>query len=68
MLQQFLTRLFALGPIWFGLLFLPPVIAQALSAIGVESIGGTSPLIAGFGLGGIWGLFAWRTGKWLPGL
>ncbi|WP_246263400.1 hypothetical protein [Parasphingopyxis algicola] len=65
MLARILKTGFHFGPILFGLLFIPPVTAQLITAIGWTPPSGISPLLAGFILGGIWGLYAQTRGSWI---
>lgn len=62
-----LQRGFALGPLLFGLLFLPPVIAELMLAFNWMGPFGLSPLAVGFVVGAPAGLAAQMTGRWIPG-
>lgn len=65
MLSAVLKTGFQLGPLLFGLLFIPPVTAQIVTALDWMPPLGLAPLTAGFVLGGIWGLYAQWRGSWL---
>jgi hypothetical protein len=56
---------FRFGPILFGLLFIPPVTAQIIAALGIVPPFGLMPLASGFLIGGIWGAFAQVSGSWV---
>lgn len=57
--------LFALGPLWFGLGFLAPLLAQITVALGFSAPLGMSPLLPALLLGGMLGLIATWRGRWL---
>lgn len=65
MLNAVLKTGFQLGPLLFGLLFIPPVTAQIIAILEWTPPFGLTPIIAGFMLGGIWGLYAQWRGSWL---
>lgn len=65
MLTAMIRTGFLLGPLLFGLLFIPPVTAQVIVAIDWNVPFGLTPLAAGFLLGGAWGLYAQLRGSWL---
>lgn len=65
LLARFLKIGFHFGPLLFGLLFISPVTAQIIIALGWAPPLGLSPLLAGFVLGITWGLFAQMRGSWI---
>jgi len=56
---------FKLMPVWFGLGFLAPLIAQTLIHTGLAGVLPVSPLIFGLVVGGGWGAVAVKTGRWI---
>ncbi len=60
-----LSRLVALGPIFFGLGFVAPLVAQTLDAMGLEAPIAPSNLVFGLTLGLAAGLVAQVRGSWL---
>jgi hypothetical protein len=63
--MQLIGVLFRLGPLWFGLGFLAPVIAAALVALGIAPPLGLSPIAAGLIAGAVLGLIATLRRTWL---
>jgi hypothetical protein len=60
-----LSLLFRFGPLWFGLAFLAPLIATAITRWSIAVPLAASPLVVGFLLGGVLGGIAtWRR-SWL---
>ncbi len=64
-MQFALTWVMKLLPLIFGLGFLAPVIAAAMQALALPTPFDLPPLSLGFVIGGLWGLFATITGRWL---
>lgn len=64
-LSRILITGFHFGPLLFGFLFIPPVTAQIITLLGWTPPLGLSPLLAGFVVGGLWGLYAQIRGSWI---
>jgi len=62
---SWLGRLFQLGPVFFGVGFLAPLIAQSLEAAGVPAPFGLRPIQLGLALGLAMGVVAKLRGRWL---
>ena len=60
-----LPRLVGFGPIFFGLGFMAPLIAQSLDALGLEAPIAPSNLVFGLGVGLTLGVVAQVRGTWL---
>lgn len=59
-------QLFAASlPLVFGLAFLAPLIDQGMQAVSLSAPFGLSTLALGLIIGGSWGLFAIKTGRWI---
>ena len=54
-----------LGPLFFGLGFLAPLIMQSMAALGWTPPFGLTPLVFGLALGGGLGLLANLRGRWI---
>ena len=52
-------------PLWFGIGFLAPLIAQSLVALGWPAPLGMTPLTFGLATGGLLGTVATLRGRWL---
>ncbi len=65
MLSALLTRLFAVGPILFGIGFFAPVFAALVEASGLTLPFGADPLYVGLGIGALWGAIAAKRGSWV---
>jgi hypothetical protein len=63
--MQLVGILFRLGPLWFGLGFLAPVLAALLVALRVTPPLGLSPLFCGLIVGGVLGVIATIRRTWL---
>lgn len=63
--ERILKFTFGLGPLLFGLLFIPPAFAQIVTLLGWTPPFSLSPLMAGFIIGGVWGLYAQIRGSWI---
>ena len=59
------TGLARFGPLFFGIGFVAPVVAQGAEAAGFASVAGLPPLIAGLTLGIVWGGLATLRGRWV---
>jgi|GWRWMinimDraft_5_1066013.scaffolds.fasta_scaffold320315_2 hypothetical protein len=57
--------LFRLGPLWFGIGFLAPVLATLILALQATPPFGLSPIGSGLIVGGVLGLTATFRGTWL---
>lgn len=64
-MRRYLSGLFKIMPLLFGLGFLAPLIAQSLAMTGWTLPGGIAPLAVGLVIGGVWGGIATLTGRWL---
>ena len=53
------------GPLWFGLAFLAPLVAQSLDALALEAPLFPSNLAFGLTVGGVGGFIAKLRGSWL---
>jgi len=60
-----LSRLVSLGPVFFGLGFVAPLVAQTLDAMGLEAPIAPSSLVFGLAFGLAAGLVAQVRGSWL---
>ena len=63
--MKFITYVFSLGPILFGIGFLAPVIAALLGAAGIHAPFGLSPIQVGLGIGVLLGIVARQRRTWL---
>jgi hypothetical protein len=63
--MQMVGVLFRLGPLWFGIGFLAPVLAALIVALAVTPPLGLSPLACGLIAGGTLGLIATIRRTWL---
>jgi len=61
LIRQFLNGM----PLWFGIGFLAPLIAQCLQALAWSVPFGMTPLGFGLALGGLLGVAATARGRWL---
>jgi hypothetical protein len=64
-MQVAVRKFFALMPLFFGIGFIAPLIAQSLGALQIVPPFGISPIALGLGVGGPWGLYATLRGSWL---
>ncbi len=64
-MEALFKKIFALMPLVWGLAFLAPLTAQIWQAMEWSIPFGLSPLAFGFGVGGLWGLYAQIRGTWL---
>ncbi len=65
MLTESLRRLFPWGPLFFGIGFIAPLLAQSLDRMPVSAPAGLSNLQFGLVVGVAWGLFAKFRGSWV---
>lgn len=65
MFSALLTRLFAIGPILFGIGIFAPVFAALVKASGLGLPFGVNPLYVGLGIGVAWGAIAAKRGSWI---
>ena len=65
MLQTILKRLFAIGPLLFGVGFIAPVFAALVEVTGLALPFEIPPLYIGFAIGIIWGGIATKRGAWI---
>lgn len=64
-MMQVLGILFRLGPLWFGIGFLAPMLAALFAALPVTPPLGLSPIACGLIAGGVLGLIATFRRTWL---
>lgn len=64
-MQALITRLFAIGPLLFGVAFMAPVIAALMNLVGLSAPFGISPLQLGLAIGIAWGGLASLRGTWI---
>jgi hypothetical protein len=64
-MQVAVRKFFALMPVFFGIGFIAPLIAQLLTALHIAPPFGISPIALGLGVGAPWGLYATVRGSWL---
>lgn len=60
-----LQLFFSLGPFWFGLGFVAPLLVQVAASIGVKEVVGVDAIYTALLVGGGWGALATRRGKWV---
>jgi hypothetical protein len=60
-----IQKFFALMPLFFGIGFIAPLIAQSMAALHVAAPFGLSPVAVGLTVGALWGLYATLRGRWL---
>lgn len=65
MISALLTRLFAIGPILFGIGIFAPVFAALVDASGLTPPFDADPLYLGLAIGVIWGAVAAKRGAWI---
>lgn len=65
MIKTLIEKIFALGPFWFGIGFMAPVIAALLNAGNIAPPFGLSSLITGLIIGGVLGIVATKRGSWI---
>ena len=65
MLRDVLARLFAIGPLLFGIGFMAPVIAALINATGLVLPFGLAPIYVGLAIGVVWGAIATKRGAWI---
>lgn len=63
--DDLIKRVFAFGPVFFGLGFVAPLIAQSMEATGLHPPGGLSTIVFGLLIGGAAGLLAKIRGSWI---
>ena len=63
--SELLKRIFAWGPVWFGIGFVAPVVAQSLEATSVAAPLGLTAIQFGLAVGLGLGLVAKRRGRWV---
>jgi len=64
-MQKLIRAVFFFGPLIFGFGFLAPLIAQSLIFFGYAEFAGLPALQWGLLIGGLYGLLAQLTGRWL---
>ncbi|MEO1730885.1 MAG: hypothetical protein AAFR64_09115 [Pseudomonadota bacterium] len=64
-MEQAIKLLAGSLPLIFAFAFLVPVIDQGMAAIGLSAPFGLSTLTFALIVGGVWGLVAQATGRWL---
>ena len=58
-------RFFGFMPLFFGIGFIAPLIAQSMAALAVVAPFGISRIAFGLLIGASWGLYATLRGRWL---
>jgi hypothetical protein len=64
-MQVALQKFFGLMPLFFGIGFIAPLVAQSLVALGIPAPFGLGPVAFGLLVGVPWGLYATWRGRWL---
>ena len=64
-METLLTRLLALGPVFFGFLLFAPMLNGGLVTLGYTQVCGLPSLTASLVVGGSWGVIALLRGRWL---
>lgn len=64
-MQVAIQKFFGLMPLFFGIGFIAPLIAQSMVALDVAAPWGLSPVACGLLIGAPWGLYATLRGRWL---
>lgn len=64
-METVLKSVMKLLPLIFGIGFFAPVIAEGFRAVEIAAPFGLAPLTFGLLVGGVWGLFATLSGRWL---
>jgi hypothetical protein len=64
-MQAAVQKFFALMPLFFGIGFIAPLIAQSMTALHLAPPFGLSPVALGLAVGAAWGLYATLRGRWL---
>lgn len=64
-MQTALRQFFALMPLFFGLGFIAPLVAQSMVLLRLDAPWGLSPVAVGLLIGAPWGLYATLRGRWL---
>jgi hypothetical protein len=64
-MQVAVRKFFAFMPLFFGIGFIAPLIAQSLTALHIAAPFGMEPVGFGLVVGGPWGLYATLRGSWL---
>ena len=65
MAGQVIRFLSGWGPLWFGIGFLAPLIAQTMEAMAIPAPLGLSPIAVGLVIGSLAGLVAKSRGSWV---
>lgn len=60
-----IQKLFGMMPLFFGIGFIAPLVAQAMTALHLGAPFGMSPVAFGLAVGASWGLYATLRGRWL---
>lgn len=58
-------KAFTWGPLWFGLGFIAPLVAQSMEAAGLSAPFGMSEIAFGLAIGAVLGATAKRRGSWV---
>jgi hypothetical protein len=64
-MQHALKGIFFVMPFLFGLGFIAPVTAEAMTAMDLNAPLGLSPIGFGLVFGGLWGAYATAKGSWV---
>ncbi len=65
LMQVAIQKFFGLMPLFFGIGFIAPLVAQSLVALGISAPFGLGPAAFGLLVGAPWGLYATWRGRWL---
>jgi hypothetical protein len=58
-------RFFGLMPLWFGIGFIAPLMAQIITACGLEASFPVAPIFVGLAVGIAWGGSTVVRGRWI---
>ena len=64
-MKDAIRKVFGWMPLFFGLGFIAPLIAQSMQAMEVVAPFGLSSITVGLLIGGPWGLYAVLRGRWI---
>lgn len=65
MMQTALRQFFGLMPLFFGVGFIAPLVAQSMVALHIDAPWDLSPVVVGLLIGAPWGVYATLRGRWL---
>lgn len=64
-MQTVVRQFFTLMPLFFGIGFIAPLVAQSMAALHLSAPFGLNPVAFGLLIGAPWGLYATMRGRWL---